>query len=66
MDNNRIIDIDDFYNRCESEKIIPFAAVSSLDNKDVILETDDIGELFELCKLNKINTIFYYYSYPDI
>lgn len=23
MDNNRIIDIDDFYNRCEREKITP-------------------------------------------
>ena len=66
MDNNRIIDIEDFYNRCEREAITPFAAVSSLDKKDVILQSDDIEELFELCKLNKINTIFYYYGYPDI
>ena len=66
MDNNRIIDIDDFYNRCEREKITPFAATSSLDNKDVILLTDDIEELFKICKLNRINTIFYYYGYPDI
>ena len=66
MDNNRIIDIDDFYNRCEREKITPFAATSSLDNKDVILLTDDIEELFKICKLNRINTIFYYYGYTDI
>ena len=66
MDNNRIIDIDDFYNRCEREKITPFAATSSLDNKDVILLTDDIEELFKICKLNRINTIFYYYGYPNI
>lgn len=30
------------------------------------MQSDDIEELFELCKLNKINTIFYYYGYPDI
>ena len=47
-------------------EITPFAATSSLDNKDVILLTDDIEELFKICKLNRINTIFYYYGYPDI
>src|SRR5699024_4130724 len=66
MDNSGIINIDDFYDRCEREGITPFAAASSLDNKDVILLTDDIEELFKICKLNRINTIFYYYGYPDI
>lgn len=66
MDNSGIINIDDFYDRCEREGITPFAATSSLDNKDVILLTDDIEELFKICKLNRINTIFYYYGYPDI